>query len=173
MAEMIGVTENYRSPSGGFPPGPLGTGTGTGWPGTTTGATGSGNGGTVSIAGSTVAGGGIGGPAGTGGGKIDFHLKLTKLTCPSPARQFRMRISLEQTVADCSGLPAGSTDSLRVMLQLGGVFMALTFVVFAAYGVCAAAVRDRLAAHPRVTTGLRAVFTASFVGLSARMAVAG
>jgi threonine/homoserine/homoserine lactone efflux protein len=70
-------------------------------------------------------------------------------------------------------VPAGSTDSLRVMLQLGGVFMALTFVVFAAYGVCAAAVRDRLAAHPRVTTGLRAVFTASFVGLSARMAVAG
>ncbi len=45
-------------------------------------------------------------------------------------------------------VPAGSTDSLGLMLQLGGVFMALTFVVFAAYGVCAAAVRDRLAAHP-------------------------
>ncbi|MCM3299182.1 LysE family translocator [Streptomyces pseudogriseolus] len=70
-------------------------------------------------------------------------------------------------------VPAGSTDSLGLMLQLGGVFMALTLVVFTAYGVCAAAVRDRLAAHPRVTTGLRAVFTASFVGLSARMAVAG
>jgi len=69
-------------------------------------------------------------------------------------------------------VPAGSSGSLGLMLQLGGVFMALTFVVFTAYGVCAAAVRDRLLAHPRVTTALRAVFTASFVGLSARMAVA-
>ncbi|MEV5928671.1 LysE family translocator [Streptomyces cellulosae] len=69
-------------------------------------------------------------------------------------------------------VPAGSSGSLGLMLQLGGVFMALTFVVFTAYGVCAAAVRDRLLAHPRVTTALRAVFTASFVGLSARVAVA-
>ncbi|GGX32932.1 lysine transporter LysE [Streptomyces malachitofuscus] len=69
-------------------------------------------------------------------------------------------------------VPAGTPGSLGIMLQLGAVFMALTFVVFAAYGLCAAAVRDRLMARPRIMTGLRRVFAVCFVGLSARMAVA-
>ncbi len=69
-------------------------------------------------------------------------------------------------------VPTGTPDSLGLMLQLGAVFMALTLVVFAVYGVCAAAVRDRLIARPRVMTGIRRVFAVCFVGLSARMAVA-
>ncbi|MEU2288431.1 LysE family translocator [Streptomyces sp. NPDC013178] len=71
-------------------------------------------------------------------------------------------------------VPAGESGSGSVgaMLRLGAVFMALTFVVFAAYGWCAAAVRDRLLARPGVMTGVRRVFAACFVGLSARLAVA-
>ncbi|MFF8970653.1 LysE family translocator [Streptomyces sp. NPDC014995] len=75
-------------------------------------------------------------------------------------------------------VPAGGSGAadgsgpVGAMLLLGVVFMALTFVVFAAYGLCAAAVRDRLLARPRVMTGLRGVFAACFVGLSARLAVA-
>lgn len=69
-------------------------------------------------------------------------------------------------------VPVGTPGSLGLMLRLGAVFMALTFVVFAAYGVCAAAVRDRLAARPRIMTGVRRVFAVCFVGLGARMAVA-
>jgi threonine/homoserine/homoserine lactone efflux protein len=69
-------------------------------------------------------------------------------------------------------VPAGQSGSLAAMLRLGAVFMALTFVVFAAYGVCAAAVRDRVLARPGVTTGIRRVFAVCFVGLSARLAVA-
>ncbi|MEU1081534.1 LysE family translocator [Streptomyces sp. NPDC005908] len=69
-------------------------------------------------------------------------------------------------------VPAGSSGFVGLMLRLGAVFMALTFVVFAAYGVSAAAVRDRLLTSPRLTTGLRGLFTACFVGLSIRMAVA-
>jgi threonine/homoserine/homoserine lactone efflux protein len=69
-------------------------------------------------------------------------------------------------------VPAGESGSVGAMLRLGAVFMAITFVVFAAYGVCAAAVRDRLLARPRVMTGIRRVFAACFVGLSARLAVA-
>jgi threonine/homoserine/homoserine lactone efflux protein len=67
---------------------------------------------------------------------------------------------------------AGGSGSVGAMVRLGAVFMALTFVVFAGYGICAAAVRDRLLARPRVMTGLRGVFAACFVGLSARLAVA-
>jgi len=53
-------------------------------------------------------------------------------------------------------VPAGSTGSVVPMLALSGVFMAMTFVVFAVYGVL---------------VGLRRVFAATFVGLGARLAV--
>ncbi|MFE9442307.1 LysE family translocator [Streptomyces sp. NPDC006602] len=71
-------------------------------------------------------------------------------------------------------VPAGESGSgsLGAMLRLSGVFMALTFVVFAAYGMCAAAVRHRVLARPQVMTGIRRVFAVCFVGLSARLAVA-
>jgi threonine/homoserine/homoserine lactone efflux protein len=69
-------------------------------------------------------------------------------------------------------VPSGESGSLGAMLRLSAVFMGLTFVVFAVYGVCAAAVRDRVLARPRVMTGIRRVFAVSFVGLSARLAVA-
>ncbi|WKX68674.1 LysE family translocator [Streptomyces sp. XD-27] len=69
-------------------------------------------------------------------------------------------------------VPAGEPDSLGMMLRLSAVFMGLTFVVFAAYGMCAAAMRNRVLARPRVMTGIRRVFAACFVGLSARLAVA-
>ncbi|MEU6483319.1 LysE family translocator [Streptomyces sp. NPDC046887] len=69
-------------------------------------------------------------------------------------------------------VPAGEAGSVTALLRLGAVFMGLTLVVFAGYGLCAAAVRDRLLARPGAMTGLRRVFAACFVGLSARLAVA-
>ncbi|MBM9622925.1 LysE family translocator [Streptomyces zhihengii] len=69
-------------------------------------------------------------------------------------------------------VPGGGQGSARDLLALGGVFMGLTFVVFAVYGLCAAAVRHRVLARPRVLTGLRRVFAVCFVGLGARLAVA-
>ncbi|CAM5455626.1 lysine transporter LysE [Streptomyces spiroverticillatus] len=69
-------------------------------------------------------------------------------------------------------VPAERAGSLGAMLELSAVFMVLTFAVFAAYGICAAAVRDRVLARPRVMTALRRIFAVSFVGLSARLAVA-
>ena len=57
------------------------------------------------------------------------------------------------------------------MLELSGVFMLVTFVVFAIYGVFAASVRTHVVSRPRVMTWMRRVFAASFVALSARLAV--
>jgi len=68
-------------------------------------------------------------------------------------------------------VPAGSTGSVVPTLALSGVFMAMTFVVFAVYGVLAARVRDQVLARPRALVGLRRVFAATFVGLGARLAV--
>ncbi|MEU6056598.1 hypothetical protein [Streptomyces sp. NPDC047097] len=71
-----------------------------------------------------------------------------------------------------SVVPPGEAGSVAALLRLGAVFMGLTLVVFAVYGLCAAAVRDRLPARPGARTGLRRVFAACFLGLSARLAVA-
>ncbi|MEV6170334.1 LysE family translocator [Streptomyces sp. NPDC051954] len=65
----------------------------------------------------------------------------------------------------------GEPDSLLRMLALSGVFMLLTFVVFAAYGILAASVRSHVTSRPRVMTWLRRSFAGSFVALGAKLAV--
>ena len=67
-------------------------------------------------------------------------------------------------------VPAGD-GALPAMLALSGVFMAMTFVVFAVYGICAAAVRDHVLTRPRIVDAMRRVFAATFVALGARLAV--
>ncbi len=68
-------------------------------------------------------------------------------------------------------VPAGTPHSTWQMLGLSAVFMAMTFVVFAAYGACAARLRDRVLARPRLVVRIRQFFALSFVALSARLAV--
>ena len=62
-------------------------------------------------------------------------------------------------------------DALAGMLGLSTVFMALTFAIFALYGVLAAAVRDAVIARPRVLAWMRRVFAGSFLALSAKLAL--
>jgi threonine/homoserine/homoserine lactone efflux protein len=57
------------------------------------------------------------------------------------------------------------------MLLLSGIFMAMTFVVFALYGLFAAAMRDHVISRPAVMAWLRRSFAAAFVLLGARLAV--
>ncbi|MFL5843706.1 MAG: LysE family translocator [Solirubrobacteraceae bacterium] len=66
-------------------------------------------------------------------------------------------------------LPQFTSDTAG-MLELSGVFMAVTFVVFAVYGLCAAAVRHHVISRPAVMTWMRRVFAGSFVALGARLA---
>jgi threonine/homoserine/homoserine lactone efflux protein len=63
---------------------------------------------------------------------------------------------------------AGGT--LGPMALLSAVFMAVTFAVFALYGLFAAAVRRHVVSRPAVMTWLRRVFAGSFVALGARLA---
>jgi threonine/homoserine/homoserine lactone efflux protein len=70
-------------------------------------------------------------------------------------------------------VPAGSPGALPRMLLLSGVFMAMTFVVFALYGVAAAALRDRVLSRPRLVARIRKTFAATFAALGARLAVEG
>jgi threonine/homoserine/homoserine lactone efflux protein len=67
---------------------------------------------------------------------------------------------------------ADDPDRLARMLELSSVFMALTFVVFAGYGLFAASVRSHVIARPRVLTWMRRIFASAFVALGARLALA-
>ncbi len=58
------------------------------------------------------------------------------------------------------------------MLALSGVFMAVTFAVFTVYGVFAGAVRTHVIARPQVVRRMRLTFSATYVALAGRLAVA-
>jgi threonine/homoserine/homoserine lactone efflux protein len=61
---------------------------------------------------------------------------------------------------------------LARMVELSGVFMAMTFAVFALYGLFAASVRDRVVTRPKVMAWLRRSFAAGFAVLGAKLAFA-
>jgi threonine/homoserine/homoserine lactone efflux protein len=68
-------------------------------------------------------------------------------------------------------VPASDPHSVWHMLGLSAVFMAMTFVVFAVYGLLAAAARERVLHSPQILSRLRKAFAASFLVLSGRLAV--
>ena len=68
-------------------------------------------------------------------------------------------------------VPAYEPNAVPHMLELSAVFMLTTLVVFAAYGVFAASVRNHVVSRPRVMAWGRRVFAGSFVALGARLAL--
>jgi threonine/homoserine/homoserine lactone efflux protein len=68
-------------------------------------------------------------------------------------------------------IAAEEASPLLRMLELSAVFMAMTFVVFAIYGLFAAAMRDHVISRPAVMAWMRRAFAAAFVALGARLAL--
>jgi threonine/homoserine/homoserine lactone efflux protein len=68
-------------------------------------------------------------------------------------------------------IAAGDASPLLRMLELSAVFMAMTFVVFAIYGLFAAAMRAHVISRPAVMTFMRRTFAAAFVALGVRLAL--
>ncbi|KRE16211.1 lysine transporter LysE [Bosea sp. Root483D1] len=68
-------------------------------------------------------------------------------------------------------IAADEASPMARMLELSGVFMAMTFVVFALYGLFAAAMRDKVVSRPAVMAWLRRTFAAAFVALGAKLAL--
>ena len=68
-------------------------------------------------------------------------------------------------------IAADEASPMTRMLELSGVFMAMTFVVFALYGLFAAAMRDHVVTRPAVMAWLRRTFAAAFVALGAKLAL--
>lgn len=68
-------------------------------------------------------------------------------------------------------VPAGEPNATLHMVGLSLVFMAVTFVVFATYGVFAAAMRRHVLERPRVVAWMRRTFAATYALLAGRLAV--
>jgi threonine/homoserine/homoserine lactone efflux protein len=68
-------------------------------------------------------------------------------------------------------ISADSAGPLVEMMLLSAAFMAVTFVVFAVYGLFAAAMRDRVLSSPTVLAWMRRSFAAAFGALAARLAL--
>jgi threonine/homoserine/homoserine lactone efflux protein len=68
-------------------------------------------------------------------------------------------------------VPPSAAHATWRMVALSAVFMAMTFVVFALYGACAAVLRDRVLARPAVVDRVRKAFAASFAAMAAKLAV--
>ena len=68
-------------------------------------------------------------------------------------------------------VPAGSAHAVPHMLMLSAVFMAITFVVFAAYALLASSLRDRILGSATIMRRLRRFFAVGFAGLAARLAI--
>jgi threonine/homoserine/homoserine lactone efflux protein len=63
-----------------------------------------------------------------------------------------------------------SPNAVLQMVELSGVFMAMTFVVFVGYGAFAAGIRHHVISRPRILSWMRRVFAGAFAGLAASLA---
>jgi len=63
-------------------------------------------------------------------------------------------------------------NALARMLELSGVFMAATLVIFIVYGLFAAVIRNHVTSRPKVLAWMRRTFAAAFVALGAKLALA-
>lgn len=68
-------------------------------------------------------------------------------------------------------VPVGEVNGTWHMVGLSLVFMVLTFVVFALYGVFAATMRTQVITRPKVMAWLRRTFAATYVLLAGRLAL--
>lgn len=67
-------------------------------------------------------------------------------------------------------VPASTPNATVRLLELSGVFMLVTLVIFVIYGLFAAAMRSQVISRPAVMTWLRRSFAAAFITLSAKLA---
>jgi threonine/homoserine/homoserine lactone efflux protein len=62
-------------------------------------------------------------------------------------------------------------NALLQMLTLSAVFMAMTFIVFAGYGLFASGMRKHVISKPRIVRRIQRVFSISYLGLGAKLAI--
>lgn len=67
-------------------------------------------------------------------------------------------------------VPSSAPHTVLRMLALSAVFMAMTFVVFAAYGIFAGLVRGQVLSRPALLRRIQRAFAVTFAGLAGKLA---
>jgi threonine/homoserine/homoserine lactone efflux protein len=109
-------------------------------------------------------------------------LRIEKNIAPRPARQVIVSgvliniLNPKLSIFFFAFLPqfvsADEPSGLARMLELSAIFMLLTFVVFACYGVFAATVRNHVISRPKVLMWMRRTFAGAFAALGVKLAFA-
>jgi threonine/homoserine/homoserine lactone efflux protein len=68
-------------------------------------------------------------------------------------------------------VPSSEPHSVLRMLGLSAIFMLMTFVVFAAYGIFAGLVRGRVLSRPQLLRRVQRCFAVTFAGLAGKLAL--
>ncbi|MCD2173725.1 LysE family translocator [Rhizobium sp. C4] len=66
---------------------------------------------------------------------------------------------------------AEAPDAFGKMIEASLTFMALTFVVFAVYGLCAAGIRRHIIGRPQITTWINRTFGVAFLAMATKLAM--
>lgn len=102
-------------------------------------------------------------PVGSSGSRV---LRAIGINLLNPKLTVFFFAFLPQFVTTDAGVGAA-----RQMATLGFAFMAMTFVVFVGYGLCASAARERILAAPGVLRWLKRGFAGLFAAVGLRLAV--
>jgi threonine/homoserine/homoserine lactone efflux protein len=68
-------------------------------------------------------------------------------------------------------VPSSTPHTVLRMLALSAVFMAMTFVVFAAYGIFAGLLRGQVLSRPALLRRIQRAFAVTFAGLAGKLAL--
>ncbi|MCD2176350.1 LysE family translocator [Rhizobium sp. C1] len=68
-------------------------------------------------------------------------------------------------------IDAAAPDALGLMIEASLVFMALTFVVFALYGISAASIRSRVIARPAIATWINRTLGIALLAMATKLAM--
>lgn len=68
-------------------------------------------------------------------------------------------------------IDAAAPDALTRMIEASLIFMAMTFIVFAIYGLCAAGIRQHVITRPVIATWINRTFGLAFLAMAARLAM--
>ncbi len=68
-------------------------------------------------------------------------------------------------------IDAAAPDALGLMIEASIAFMALTFIVFAIYGLCAASLRRHVLDRPEITAWINRIFGLAFLTMATKLAM--
>jgi len=68
-------------------------------------------------------------------------------------------------------IPAGITNSSLMIVELGAIFMAVTFIIFVGYGLAASSIRRLILSRPKIFTVIRYGIAGTFASLGLKLAM--